>query len=183
MKSDNGEEDTPERLPNAGAVGWYMEQAERQLDERRERAAGLRERGGTLAGFAGVLLALVGANAADILTELGPCVRIFVGVLLACAITLLAASVAWTVLRVILPVRSPSISSDEVGNYASERFTHEPDLWRVQVRTLKGIHPAIEKATEITDEAGNALNVAAVLFVAGLFAAALALVILVIDSI
>jgi hypothetical protein len=53
---------------------------------------------------------------------------------------------------VILPRPFAAIAADEIANYTSDRFLAEPDLWRVQIRSLR----ALEKATRETEEGANA---------------------------
>ena len=39
----------------------------------------------------------------------------------------------------LLPHLVSDLSAKEVASYVSERFTHEPDLRRVNVRTIRGL--------------------------------------------
>jgi hypothetical protein len=70
------------------------------------------------------------------------------------AVCLIAAFV--TALRgTLLPNLVSDISAEEVANYTTERFTHEPDLWRVHVRTIRGLLISIESTTRQGDKAAK----------------------------
>ncbi len=74
----------------------------------------------------------------------------------------------------VLPQLVSDVSAEEVANYASERFTHEPDLWRVHVRTIHGLLASIESTTGQGDEAARAVEKAEYFFLAGLFSVGVA---------
>ncbi|MGN6259072.1 MAG: hypothetical protein ACTHN3_15220 [Solirubrobacterales bacterium] len=65
----------------------------------------------------------------------------------------LAASVAIAIWGVIKPRLFVALGAEEIENYASDRFLSEPDLWRVQVRSLR----ALETITRYTQEERNAV--------------------------
>jgi hypothetical protein len=75
----------------------------------------------------------------------------------------------------LVPRLVSDISAQEVFNYASERFTHEPDLWRVHLRTLGAVLDAIERTTLQGDKIAFAVRKAEYLFLTGLFSVAVAL--------
>lgn len=165
---------------NPAAVAWYVEQAEALLDHLRSRAQSLRSRAGQLAGFAGAIVALVGGNADRILSELSGAPKAVVGVMLLVGGLLLTATLVVSIIGAAFrPHLISGISAREIANYTTERFTHEPDLWRVQIRTIKGLLESISSTTEAGDKAANALRLAVLLFLGGLFAVALALGILI----
>lgn len=139
----------------------------------------LRSRGGQLAGFSGAVLALAGANADSILAALHGAARDLAGIaLLVGAIFLIAAFV--TALRgTLLPKLVSDISAEEVANYLTDRFTHEPDLWRVQIRTIRGLLLSIQSTTEQGDKAAKAVTRAAYFFLGGLLSVGIALAILI----
>lgn len=171
---------TPPPQANSEAVSWYVEQAERLLDHLRNRAQSLRSRAGQLAGFAGAIIALVGANADRIVSELCGSARAWVGALLLVGGLLLTATFVVSIIGAAFrPHLISGISAREIANYTTNRFTHEPDLWRVQVRTIKGLLESISSTTKAGDKAANALRLAVLLFLGGLFAVALALGILI----
>jgi hypothetical protein len=80
-----------------------------------------------------------------------------------------------TVLRgTVQPTLLSGISVEEVANYVTERFTDEPDLWRVHLREIHGLLELIEVTTEQGDKLGQAVEKAEYFFLAGLFAVGIA---------
>ena len=124
-------------------------------------------------------MALVGANAESTLQALGGPARQLAGAaLLLGAIFLVAAFV--TALRgTLLQHLVSDISAEEIANYTTRRFTHEPDLWRVHMRTIKGLLVSIESTTRQGDKAVNAVAWAGRFFLVGLLAVGVALAILI----
>jgi hypothetical protein len=154
--------------PNPIAIAWYVEEAQRLLEDQQRRAESLRTRGGQVAGFGAVFLALIGGNAAEILETVDGRAGAVVGAALLGAALCLAGSVVVAVVGVIKPQPFATISADEITNYLSDRFLNEPDLWRVHVRSLR----ALEKATSDAQNGGNAaakaINMSLYAFLAGL---------------
>jgi hypothetical protein len=74
----------------------------------------------------------------------------------------------------LLPQPASDISADEVANYTSERFTHEPDLWRVHVRAIHSLLASIESMTRHVDTAARVLEKAEYFFLSGLFTVGIA---------
>jgi hypothetical protein len=160
---------------NPEAIAWYLRRSEDLLDDLRGRVQTLRTRGGQLAGFSGAVLALAGANVGSVLDSLHGIARESAGISLLIGVLLLIASLVTALDGTLLPRLMFGISAEEVSNYASERFTHEPELWRVQVRTLRSVLVAIERTTIQGDKAAWAVRKAEYLFLAGLFSVAIAL--------
>ena len=79
----------------------------------------------------------------------------------------------------LLPQLVSDISAKGVANYLTERFTHESDLWRVHVRTIRGLLRAIQVTTRQGDKTARAVMLAGRLFLAGLSAVGIALAILI----
>jgi hypothetical protein len=161
------------------AIAWYLERADRLLDDLRDRIQLQRSRGGQIAGFSGGIIALVGANSESTLDAVHGAARIVVGTSLLVGTSALVAAFAVALRGALLPNVVSDASALEVANYATERFTHEPDLWRVHVRTLIGLLVSIAIATKQGDKATDAVRWAVRLFLAGLLAVAAALAILV----
>jgi hypothetical protein len=80
----------------------------------------------------------------------------------------------------LLPALVSGVSAEEVSNYTSDRFTHEPGLWRVHVRTIRSLLKAIGWTTVQGDKAVWAMRKAEYLFLSGLFSVALALAMLIV---
>lgn len=168
---------------NPEAIAWYVKRSEDLLDDLRERVQSLRTRGGQLAGFSGAVLVLVGSNAVPILTVLHGAARgcagaaLLVGSLLligASVSALRGASVPWVV---------SDLSTEEVANYASKRFAEESDLWRVHLRTIRGLSGSIDAATRLSDRAARSIGRAERFFFAGLSLVGTTLFILVITEV
>jgi hypothetical protein len=118
----------PAREPNPAAIAWYVERADRLLDDLRDRVQSQRLRGGQLAGFSGGIIALVGANAEPMLGVVRGAARIGVGVSLLVGTCALVGAFAVALRGALIPNVVSDASAREVANYASERFTHEPEL-------------------------------------------------------
>jgi cytochrome c biogenesis factor len=166
---------------NPEAIAWYLERSERLLDEMRERAFSLRARGGQFAGFAGAVLALAGANVDSILGSLDGGARDCAGASLLVGVLLLVASLVVVLRGTVLPESVSIISADEVAHYVTARFTDEPDLWRVHLRTIQGLRKLIELTTNQGDDAERSLRKAEYFFFAGLLAVAIALAIFIVE--
>jgi hypothetical protein len=160
---------------NPEAIAWYVERSEDLLDLLNERVQSVHSRGGQLAAFSGALLALVGANVGSVLGSLRGIARDGAGIFLLVGVLLLIFSLVTALDGTLLPRLVSGVSAEEVSNYASERFTHEPELWRVQIRTLRSVLVAIELTTIQSDKAAWAVRKAEYLFLAGLFSVAIAL--------
>jgi hypothetical protein len=160
--------------PNPEAIAWYVQKSEGLLEDLRATVQAQRVRGGQLAGFAGAVLALVGANAESILAALHGLGRDMAGVSLLLGSLLLIASLVAALRGTLLPQPVSDISTDEVANYTLERFTHEPDLWRVQVRVIQGLLASIESMTWHIDGAARILEKAEYFFLSGLFTVGIA---------
>jgi hypothetical protein len=138
--------------PNPAAIAWYVEEAQRLLEEQQRRAESLRTRGGQIAGLGAAVLALIGGNAGAVLGAVADSARVAVGAALLAAAISVAVAVAVAIWGVLKPRAFGIVAADEIAIYASDRFLTEPDLWRVQVRTLR----ALEEVTRETQEDGNA---------------------------
>lgn len=136
-----------------------------------------------MAGFGAVFLALIGGNAVKILEAVDGCAGVLIGATLIAASLCLAASVAVAVVGVIKPQSFASISADEITNYLSDRFLSEPDLWRVHVRSLRGLEEATRDAQDGGNAAAKAINVSLYAFLAGLAFSVLAIGTLVVELI
>jgi len=160
--------------PNPEAIAWYVRRSEDLLDDHRDRVESLRIRGGQLAGFSGAVLALAGANVASILGSLHDIARDCAGASLLVGMLLLVASLV-AALRGTLSPGPVDLSAEEVSNYTSDRFTREPDLWRVHVRMIRSLLDAIESTTVERDEVARAVRNAEYSFLTGLFSVGIAL--------
>ena len=166
---------TAEAARNPDAIAWYVEQAQRLLEDQQRRAESLRTRGGQVAGFGATVLALIGANAEKILRATDGTGRTLTELCLLASAGLLALAVAVAVIGAVRPRSFAAISADEIENYLTDQFLSEPDLWRVHVRTLRALAEATETAQDAGNGAAKALNRALAAFLVGLLAALIAI--------
>ena len=166
--------------PNPEAIAWYLQRSEAMLDELRGQVQALRSRGGQIAGFAGAVLALAGANVESILEPLQGLARAFAGTSLLIGIVLLVASLVTALRGSLRPASGFDIASGEIANYTSERFIHEPDLWRAHVRMIQGLSDSIDATAREADEAAWTARRAQNLFLVGLFSVGVGLAILIV---
>jgi hypothetical protein len=164
---------------NPDAIAWYVQRSEGLLADLRERVQSQRARGGQLAGFSGAVLALAGANAVPILTVLHGVAQGCAGAsLLVGSLFLICASVS-ALRGASVPRVVSDLSAEEVANYATKRFVEEPDLWRVQLRSIRGLRRSIDLVIGLSDRAARSISRAEHFFFAGLSLVGMTLAILV----
>jgi hypothetical protein len=154
--------------PNPAAIAWYMEEAQRLLEDQQRRAESLRTRAGQIAGFGAAVFALIGGNAATILGAAEGFGRVATGAMLFAAAICLAASVAVAIWGVTRPQLFGSLAADEIKVYTSGHFLAEPDLWRVHVRALRAMETSIRRAQENDDAVSAAITISLYGFLTGL---------------
>jgi hypothetical protein len=169
------------REPNPEAIAWYVKRSEDLLDDLRDRVRLLRARGGQLVGFSGAVLALAGANVVSVLDALHGAARDLAGCSLLVAVLLLVASLVTALRGAPAPRFASDLSAVEVANYTTDRFVGEPDLWRVHVRTIRGLLDEIETITRESDGAARAVRKAEYLFLTGLFSVGIVLGTLIVE--
>jgi hypothetical protein len=113
-------------------------------------------------------LALAGANVVSVLDALHGAVRDVAGSSLLIGVLLLVASLVTALRGTPAPRFASDLSAEEVANYTANRFIREPDLWRVHVRTIRGLLDEIETITAESDQAARAVRKAEYLFLTGL---------------
>jgi hypothetical protein len=155
--------------PNPEAIAWYLQRSEALLGDLRERVLSLRTRGAQLAGFSGAVLALAGANVGSVLGSLQGATRELAGGSLLIGILLLVFSVVTVLRGTVLRESTSAVSAREIANYVTERFTHEPDLWRVHQRTILALVDVIEAVGAQGDGVARAVRKAEYFFFSGLF--------------
>lgn len=142
--------------PNPVAIAWYVEEAQRLLEDQQRRAESLRNRGAQVAGFGAAVLALIAGNAATFLEASEGSTRVAIGLMLLASAISLVAAVAIAIWGVMRPFPFAVLGADEITVYTTERFLTEPDLWRVHLRFLD----ALEKVTREAQEDANAATAA-----------------------
>jgi hypothetical protein len=161
--------------PNPEAIAWYLGRSEDLLEDLRDRVQSLRRRGGQLAGFSGAVLALAGGNVESVLGVLPGVTRSCAGAFLLIGVLMLVASLVTALRGTLAPRFVSDLSAEEVANYTTDRFIREPDLWRVQVRTIRSLSGEIEQITLQSDRAAGAVRKAEYLFLIGLLAVSIVL--------
>jgi hypothetical protein len=99
------------------------------------------------------------------------------------AVCLFAVAIAIAVWGALRPMVFAAISAEEMTNYASEAFLTEPDLWRVQVRSLHALGSVITTVQDAGDSAASAIERALGAFLAGLAFSLIAVATLLVESI
>ena len=122
-----------------------------------------------MAGFAGAVLALAGANVDSIIHSLHGPPREVAAVLLLLGFVLLIASIAAALRGTLLPELVTDASPREIANFTSRRFTDEQDLWRVHLRAIHGSLASIESMARHVDTASRVVGKAEYFFLTGLF--------------
>ena len=154
--------------PNADAIAWYVEEAQRLLEDQQRRAESLKARGGQLAGFGAAVLALIGGSVATILDATEGSARVAIGLTLLLGVFFLAAAVAVAIWGVMRPWPLAALAADEIRIYASERFLEEPELWRVHVRSLRALEGLARETQRERNAAAAAIGISLYAFLAGL---------------
>lgn len=167
--------------PNPEAIAWYLRRSEALLGDLRERVRLLRTRGAQLAGFSGAVLALAGGNAASVLAAFQGVALRCAGVALLIGVLMLIASLVTSLRGTPAPGSAADLSAEEVANYTVDRFVREPDLWRVHVRTIRGLIDEIEVVTLQSDRAAQAVRKAEYFFLAGLVSVGMVLGALIVE--
>jgi hypothetical protein len=165
-------------VANREAIAWYVEEAQRLLEEQQRRVESLRTRGGQIAGFGALFLALIGGNAASILGQVHGGGKAIVAAALILAGFLLAMSVAVAAVGVSKQGWHVTVAADEIANYLTEPFLDAPELWPVQVRSIRALKSAAEDAQKGADDVLKSITVSLYAFLAGLASAVIAVGIL-----
>jgi hypothetical protein len=170
-------------VANREAIAWYVEEAQRLLEEQQRRAESLRTRGGQIAGFGALFLVLIGGNASRILHESHGGMRFAIGVVLIGSALCLVVSVAVAVFGMNRPRTYATISADEIANYLTEPFLDAPELWRVHVRSLRTLKLAVENALKGGNDGVKWITVSLYAFLVGLAFVVLAIGMLIVEVI
>jgi predicted PurR-regulated permease PerM len=155
-------------VANREAIAWYVEEAQRLLEEQQRRVESLSTRGGQIAGFGALFLALIGGNAAAILRAAHGGAGTVIAATLVAAALCLVLSVAMAVIGVNKQGQQTAVAADEVARYLTDPFLDAPELWRVQVRTLRTLERAIDSAQEKGDDALKSITVSLYALLSGL---------------
>jgi hypothetical protein len=153
---------------NPEAVAWYLQRSELALSRQLEHIESLRARAAQLAAFSAAVLTLAGADAKTILSTLNGAARGWAGTCLLVGSALLIAASVVAVRGASVPQPEPESSTDEAVNYSTDRFVEESEIWRVQLRTVRGLRVSIESTSRLVDRVAQAIRTAQRYFFGGL---------------
>lgn len=158
-------------------VAWALDNARTLLSEENERVRAIDGKAAHLAGFAGVILAVLGSLAPDTFDEDLGCVGdpLF-AVAFFVATGVLTGSILWFVFRVMKPYRFVAIDAKEVGNYLEDERLLRAEPWALQMRTLRVLAGVTGWAQGVAQQKADRLNEGVVAFGVGLAAALVAVV-------
>ena len=146
---------TAPQLPPEDTVDALVDTVRDLLRAEEARATGLNTRGSGLAGFVGLIVSVtVGLGQGALAVRLADAWRIVAIALFILALFVLVATVATTVLGVLLPQSYRSIATAEVRTYATHAVVSQPKVL-VQGRVLRGLIEAL--ATERLRNDGKAI--------------------------
>jgi hypothetical protein len=150
------------------SVEWITSNALTLLEDQQRRAESLQTRGGQVAGFAGAAVALgapIGIRAAKHLDGLDQ--KVVLGIYFLAA-TALALTIAFSLYFVLRPVEHKALGAAEIKEYIDDpRFLTQTPA-EIQFRTLKGLHPMVERYERVNRTKAKFLKASANLFLVGL---------------
>lgn len=155
---------------NEETVEWAYRTADGLLKEELERARLLTDKAAQLAGFSGIVLAILGGMARDAFgAALGsPGEAIFAACFFAAA-GVLTAAIAWLIVLVYRPRRYVAVDTGEIRNYLEDERLLQAKPWALQIRTMRTLYPAARWAEKTAGQLAFRITVGASLFLIGLF--------------
>lgn len=154
---------------NKQTVAWAYDTASGLLQSELDRVRSLNEKAGQLAGFSGIVLAILGGLANDAFDAGLGCVGepLFAASYFGAAL-LLGVAILWLVLLVYRPRRYVALDPEEIRNYLVDERLLRSEPWALQLRTMRTIYPATQWAEKGAAQMARRIGIGAVLFVAGL---------------
>jgi hypothetical protein len=154
---------------NPESVAWAQAQASSLLDGERERLRSLNERAIQLAGFASVVLAVLGGFAYEgFAASLAPFGEITFAAFYFTALIALAATILWVLTLVYRPRSYTSVGTNELRHYLENPALLEGRAWALQLRTMHSLYLAARWTRRRASRMAEGLRIAALLFGAGL---------------
>jgi hypothetical protein len=158
-------------------VAWATENARQLLDDESELVRSLDAKAAQLAGFGGVVLAIMGSIASQGFNEdLGSAGNVVFAMAYFFAAGVLTASILWLAFYAFTPQRFVAIGAAEISEYIDDERLLRAKPWALQLRTLRALRDAVAWAQEAAVQKANRLTTGAVLFGIGLVAAVSAVV-------
>jgi hypothetical protein len=156
---------------NKDSVAWAFANASDLLRGQLERVGSLNDKAAQLAGFAGVILAILGSLARQgFSSDLGSVGEVAFAIFYFGAAALLATTILWLVSLVYRPRRYVAIDPEEIQNYLSDERLLQAEPWALQIRTLRTMYPAAQWADDSAARMACRIGVGAALFAGGLLA-------------
>lgn len=158
-------------------VAWATQNARQLLADENDRVRSIDGKSSQLAGFAGVILAVLGAVAPDALREdLGGVGDPVFAVMYFTAAVSLTIAIVWLVFFVLRPQRFVAIDAEEIGAYLEDERLLRSEPWGLQMRTLRALRRAAIWAQKAGQQKADRLTIGIVIFGIGLGAALAAVV-------
>jgi hypothetical protein len=150
-------------------VEWATKNARELVHEESDRIQALDAKAGQLAGFSGVVLALLGSLAKDAFTRDLGCVGdpVFAGAYFLAA-AMLAVTILWLVFSAIKPQRFIAIGAKELERYLVDERLLSAKPWALQIRTLRALSDATSWSQRAAQQKADRLSTGVVLFASGL---------------
>jgi hypothetical protein len=154
---------------NAETVAWAVQNAANLLQGELDQVRSLNDKAAQLAGFSGVVLAILGSLASDgFATKLGSVGESVFAAFYFGSAFLLAATILWLVLLVHRPRRRVAVDPEEIRTYFTDERLLEAEPWALQIRTMRTIYPAAVWAKKGAAQMEARIGVGAGLFAGGL---------------
>jgi hypothetical protein len=156
---------------DSDTVAVAADRAQKLFDDQQERLSGLDQKATQLAGFAGVVLAVLGSAAKDVVDADFSCAMTVLvrGSLLLSAL-LITVTIVYLVVTVLYPQPFAAVAAEEIRRYLGEG--DEPLLevtpTAFLVRQLRGLYRATASVQQGADEKARQIKAAARLFSAAI---------------
>jgi hypothetical protein len=158
-------------------IAWAHDNARALLSEENERVRTIDGKAAQLAGFAGIILAVLGSVAPDAFdANLGQIGEVTLAVAFFLAAGALSASILWLVFKVMKPYRFVALDAKEIRNYLDDERLLRAEPWALQMRTLRVLAGVAQWAQDVVQSKADRLAEGVVLFGVGLGATLVAVV-------
>jgi hypothetical protein len=162
---------------NHETLAWATENARELLKEENDRIQALDAKAGQLAGFSGVILAVLGSIATDSFDKnLGAVGDPVFAAMYFASVGALTAAILWLVFFALKPQRFIAINARELTAYLEDDRLLRAQPWALQIRTLRALRDCTLWAQQGAEQKANRLTTGVVIFAVGLAAALAAVV-------
>lgn len=162
---------------NHETVAWATDNARELLREENDRIQALDGKAGQLAGFSGVILAVLGSIAPDAFDgDLGAVGDPLFAAAYFASVGALTAAILWLVFFALRPQRFIAIDASELTAYLEDERLLRAQPWALRIRTLRALRDCTSWAQQGAESKANRLGAGVVIFAIGLAAALVAVV-------